>query len=245
MRNYPGKKDGTVYRNREVHYCSQKFTNFVRSIVFWTLLAVGLGTGGQVMAGDSSAEGPRILPVDEQDLPERLKHLKNNNPRIARLNIIRTMARHPELHKAWSKFAGYIIRNSTLPDRDRELATLRIGWLCKAEYEWSQHTVMAKAVGVTEAEIEQVILGSTGNWNEFDRALMTAVDELHTSSSITDVTWRQLSSHYSEQQMMDLVFTVGQYTLVSMALNSFGVEIDEGYSGFPESPMKEPGITAN
>jgi len=68
---------------------------------------------------------------------------------------------------------------------------------------------------------------------------------LHTSSSITDVTWRQLSSHYSEQQMMDLVFTVGQYTLVSMALNSFGVEIDEGYSGFPESSMKEPGITAN
>jgi len=33
--------------------------------------------------------------------------------------------------------------------------------------------------------------------------------------------------------------------LVSMALNSFGVEIDEGYSGFPESSMKEPGITAN
>ena len=97
----------------------------------------------------------------------------------------------------------------------------------------------------SEAEIEQVILGAEGNWNEFDKALMTAVDELHSSSSITDVTWRRLSSHYSEHQMMDFVFTVGQYTLVSMALNSFGVEIDEGYSGFPESSKDEPGLTAN
>ena len=28
--------------------------------------------------------------------------------------------------------------------------------------------------------------------------------------------------------MMDLVFTVGEYNLVSMALNSFGVQLDEG-----------------
>ncbi|MBQ73756.1 MAG: carboxymuconolactone decarboxylase [Gammaproteobacteria bacterium] len=245
MSNRPGQRAGNYYRNKEVQHPWQIRTDFVRSILFWSLLAVSLSMGNQVMAGGSSASGPRILPIDEQDLPERVKQLKNTNPRIARLNIIRTMARHPELHKAWSKFAGYIIRNSTLPDRDRELATLRIGWLCKAEYEWSQHTVMAKAVGVTEAEIEQVILGAEGNWNEFDKALMTAVDELHSSSSITDVTWRRLSSHYSEHQMMDFVFTVGQYTLVSMALNSFGVEIDEGYSGFPESSKDEPGLTAN
>ena len=32
---------------------------------------------------------------------------------------------------------------------------------------------------------------------------------------------------------MDLVFTVGEYNLVSMALNSFGVQLDEGVKGFP------------
>ena len=34
--------------------------------------------------------------------------------------------------------------------------------------------------------------------------------------------------------MMDLVFTVGEYNLVSMALNSFGVQFDEGLEPFPE-----------
>ena len=41
-----------------------------------------------------------------------------------------------------------------------------------------------------------------------------------------------LSNHYSTQQLMDLVFTVGQYNLVSMALNSFGVQLDEGIGGW-------------
>jgi hypothetical protein len=31
------------------------------------------------------------------------------------------------------------------------------------------------------------------------------------------------------------VFTVGQYTLVSMALNTLGVQLDEGIPGFPTS----------
>ena len=31
---------------------------------------------------------------------------------------------------------------------------------------------------------------------------------------------------------MDVVFTVGQYNMVSMALNSFGVQLDNGVAGF-------------
>ena len=34
--------------------------------------------------------------------------------------------------------------------------------------------------------------------------------------------------------LMDLVFAVGQYNLVSMALNTLGVQLDEGVPGFPE-----------
>ena len=37
-----------------------------------------------------------------------------------------------------------------------------------------------------------------------------------------------LAEHWSTQQLMDLVFTVGQYNLVSMALNSFGVQPEPG-----------------
>ena len=41
-----------------------------------------------------------------------------------------------------------------------------------------------------------------------------------------------LAGHLNTQQLMDLVFTVGQYNLVSMVLNSFGVQLDEGLPGW-------------
>jgi hypothetical protein len=31
---------------------------------------------------------------------------------------------------------------------------------------------------------------------------------------------------------MDLIFTAGQYKLVSMVLNSLGVQLEEGFEGF-------------
>lgn len=41
-----------------------------------------------------------------------------------------------------------------------------------------------------------------------------------------------LSQCYTIEQLMDVVFAVGQYNLVSMALNTFGVQLDEGVKGF-------------
>ena len=42
----------------------------------------------------------------------------------------------------------------------------------------------------------------------------------------------QLAATWSEEQLMDFIFAVGQYRLVSMALNTLGVQIDPGLRGF-------------
>ena len=73
---------------------------------------------------------------------------------------------------------------------------------------------------------------STEGIGDYDRLLLTAVDELHGDAHVSDATWAGLSEHLDRQQMMDLVFTVGQYNLVSMALNSFGVQPDDGLPGW-------------
>jgi hypothetical protein len=53
-----------------------------------------------------------------------------------------------------------------------------------------------------------------------------AVDELVRDATITDPTWEALASELDDQQLMDLVFTVGAYDLLAMAFRSFGVELD-------------------
>jgi alkylhydroperoxidase family enzyme len=178
---------------------------------------------------------PRIEPLPEE-AAEMLRQRRGTDVDPERvLNLYAVMANHPELSQAWFAFGSYILRNSTIPPRDRELVILRIGWLCQAAYEWSHHSVAGIAVGLTQEEVLRITEGPNADgWSQFDRTLLRAVDELHEDSFITDDTWKMLAERYGTKQLMDLVFTVGQYTLVSMALNSFGVQLDEDRQGFPE-----------
>ncbi|TXL71601.1 carboxymuconolactone decarboxylase family protein [Vineibacter terrae] len=142
-------------------------------------------------------------------------------------NIFKVLAHHPKLVKRWTPFAGHILSKQSLPFRDRELLILRIGWLNQAEYEFAQHELIARRGGVSEQDIEKIKQGPKGSWNEHEAALMQAADDLYENSVVSDATWATLSKAYSTEQMMDVVFTIGQYNLVSWALNSFGVPLDD------------------
>ncbi len=179
---------------------------------------------------------PRIFPADYDDLDENTRALLGFSSSSKRRpdNVFTTFARHPDLFKNFIVFGSYILTGSTLPARDREIAILRIGWLCRSAYEWGQHDRIARRCGLSEEEIKRIIIGAEADgWSALESALIRAVDELHQDAFISDPTWALLSGHYDTKQLMDLVFTVGQYNMVSMALNTFGVQLDERLSGFP------------
>ena len=177
---------------------------------------------------------PRLEPLPEEKLDdetrETLERLKVDG-RV--FNIFRTLAAHPKLLRQWLVFGNYILNKSMLPPRERELLILRVGWLCRAEYEWGQHVVIGKRAGLTDVEIDRVKEGPDApGWSEFDATLLRAVDELRAQAFISDAVWDALAATYDTRQLLDLIFTVGQYNLVSMALNTLGVRLDEGIAGF-------------
>ncbi len=146
-------------------------------------------------------------------------------------NIFKVLMNHPKLAKRWTVFAGHVLGRSTLAPRERELAILRIGSLNQAEYEWEQHVLIGKRSGISDAEIEQIKKGPKAGWNRHEGAILQAADDLFENSIVSDETWKTLSGTYNTQQMMDLVFAIGQYNLVSWALNSFGVPLDDFLPG--------------
>ncbi len=177
---------------------------------------------------------PRVPAIHQDNWTEaQAEALSGQKMRGNVQNIFRTLANHEKLAKRWMVFANHILSKSTLPPREREIAILRIGWLCQAEYEWGQHVIIGKATGLTDDEIACIKEGaSAAIWSEHDRLIIKATDELHGDAFIGDETWEGLSKTYNTQQLMDLVFTVGQYNLVSMALNTLGVQLDHDISGF-------------
>ena len=173
---------------------------------------------------------PRLAPLAPEELDDDSRQLVGARP----LNIFGTLAHHPKLLKRWLVFGNHVLAKSTLPARERELVILRTGWNCAAAYEFGQHTAIGRDAGLTAAEIAALCTDPADHdWSDDDRHLIAAADELHADQCITDATWAALTGRWSDEQVLDLIFAIGQYTLVSMALNSLGVALDDGVTGFP------------
>ena len=137
-----------------------------------------------------------------------------------------TLVNHPELTKAFLGFSVHLLFRSTLPPRLRELAILRTAHLHECEYEREHHKVIATAeTDLTADEISAALDGKSDD--PFESTLLEAVDELHESSRISERTWTALSARLDTKQLMDLIFTVGGYSLMAMAYNTFGIEFED------------------
>jgi 4-carboxymuconolactone decarboxylase len=169
------------------------------------------------------------LPADEWDdaVDHALAGLlpaERRNPAGAG-NALATLVRHPQLARAFLRFNGHLLYASTLPVRVRELAILRVAHRRGCRYEWVHHAEIAKEAGVTDLDIAAVRRGQA--LDDFDRAVVNAVDELEDKSQLSDATWAALCERLDERQRMDFIFTVGCYGLLAMAFNTFGVEPEQ------------------
>jgi 4-carboxymuconolactone decarboxylase len=177
---------------------------------------------------------PRIAPLTDAEFNDEQKEmLAPMGGRV--LNIFRTLVREPKAFKGFLAWGNYVLsRRNALPEREREIVILRTGYLCKSGYEWTQHVIIGKRSGLSDDEIGRLKKGAEAGWSAADAALIRASDELHKDQFISDPTWAALGKHYTQKQCMDVVFTVGQYTQVSMILNSFGIQLDEGQTLDPD-----------
>lgn len=185
---------------------------------------------------------PRVEPLPPEDWSAELAPIAEVAPgggpagSLAEHNIFRTFARHPRLMRAWLPFGGYLLATGTLPVADRELVILRTAVRCGSSYEWGQHVRIALAVGMSRETIDRVPAGpDAAGWTSHEAALLQAVDELHGTARVSDATWDTLAATYDEQQLIETIVLIGQYHLVAFALNSFGVELDDGLEELPEA----------
>ena len=177
---------------------------------------------------------PRIPPLEPADAdPAQVELLAAATvPGGGASNIFATLVRAPGLFRKWLPFGGKLL-NGKVAARERELAILRVGWLCRSEYEWGQHVAIGRLVGVSDDDIERIKAGPEAEgWTPTEAAILRAADELHGDACITDGTWAELAGVFDEAQLIELVTVIGHYHLVSFALNSFGVQREPGVEGF-------------
>jgi len=178
----------------------------------------------------------RLLPVPASEWTDAHRETLGARARgDDTLDVFQTCLRNLELCRNWMAFTNYILSDrSSITPRDRELLILRTAYLCRSDYEWAQHAALGLRIGLTNEELARITRGpDAAGWTPADATLLRAADELHRDQHVSDTTWTRLRERYDDRQMMDIIFTVGQYTIVSMYLNSAGVQLEKGQTGIP------------
>lgn len=185
----------------------------------------------------SSLPTPRCDPVQElSPMLEKMKEARGFVPMVHQF-----VGHHPMLHQAWMTFAAHVATASStnaLTPLDKEVAIIRIGVLCDAPYEWHAHVALSRNIDMPEGmrlapeltlapSVEATFIPTPYAWSSKHAAIIAATTELVTGFDISDETWGNLQQHLSDEEVVDLVLAVGQYTLTCFALNSFGVQAAE------------------
>jgi len=178
---------------------------------------------------------PRIEPLaDDEMTPEQAQVVAPILERGGTVpNVIPTLMRHMPLFDSLNELGGHILSGNSLDPREREILIMRVAWNTRCEYQWGQHVRMSQPAGLDAGDHARIQAGPEAEgWSELDAALLRAADELTDETIISDATWATLEKHLSTEQLIDVIFTVGHYHMVAMALNSIGVQPESDLAGF-------------
>ena len=172
-------------------------------------------------------ESPKIEALEPAEMSEAAKNLIGEvraaagAPATGELpEYMRLLVKNPEFFKV-NMETGTVLFRGRIPQRDRELAVLRCGWLAGAPYEWGEHVRISKRCGVTDEEVERATIGSSApGWSEHDAAVIRGVEELFSDFAVSDETFATLARTWDEAQLIEFPGMVGAYITTALIQNT-------------------------
>jgi 4-carboxymuconolactone decarboxylase len=174
---------------------------------------------------------PRIAPLAppyDPDVAAALAKWMPPGSPMEPLKLFRTLYQNPLLSSRMRPLgAGILGRESALTPREREILIDRTCARCGCEYEWGVHVaVYGKAVGLARVQLENTASETMDPtlWSEREQHLLTLVDELYATATLSDATWEQVAANWSIAQILEMVIIVGWYHLISFVANAAHIE---------------------
>jgi 4-carboxymuconolactone decarboxylase len=150
------------------------------------------------------------------------------------MDFMAVMMRNDGLYGVWRPLARYLIANSALSLRERELLILRTACVARSAFEWGNHVLVSREAGIDDKDIASVRdnPASEDHWSTVERAILRVPDELHSTGTIRDSTWQILVGHFNDEQLLEVLLLVAHYLGVAFIANTASVQIPDGVPGF-------------
>ena len=144
------------------------------------------------------------------------------------LNIFKMLAHAGETGKNFVKLGASVLYQGKLDPLLREMAIIRTGILCGSDYEVHQHWAMARKLGMSDEKIKAVDTGSSSPvFSDLEKLVLRFTEELVQDKKTSDEIFHELLLHLDYATISELTITVGYYTMVSVFLRNFEIEIEK------------------
>ena len=166
---------------------------------------------------DKSQVAPEVVPIYEE-LEERIgKVLK---PHMA-------LAHSPQLLVDWWKMMVTLLSRLDLDAHFREIALLRIFRLVHCEYCFVEHERIALEAGVTQDQIDHIDeYESHSAFNHVERLVMRYAEGITVDNSVDDALFDELRKHFSERELVELTFCIGNWNGIARFVVPMGLELE-------------------
>ena len=172
----------------------------------------------------------RVKLVEKDQAPPEVEQLfqriEDNGAKI--INLYRAVALSPPMISSFIKLGNSLLNKAELSPKLRELAILRIAKLCGSEYEWTQHVPIAREVGVSRQQVDDVHQWEdSAGFNDEERAVLQYTDEVALNVRATDETFEALRQYLSERSVVELTMSIGYWGMIARVLVSLEIELEE------------------
>ncbi len=166
----------------------------------------------------------RVPYLNQDDLPEEHQRLLERPA-----NLFRALVHSPDAFRSFSRLGLWLRTGSTLDARLRELAILQVGYITRAEYEWSHHIRIGHGVGVTDDDLRALIAETNGERSalpELDRAVLRLAREMTEELKGAEATFETVNEALGHEHTIDLLMTIAFYNLVVRLLHTLEVDLE-------------------
>ncbi|MBC9249590.1 hypothetical protein A9179_04805 [Pseudomonas alcaligenes] len=168
------------------------------------------------------------LPTDDELSEATRKTLAGLPP----ANVFRMMANAPSSLPGFIQLAASILLQSQFDARKREIAILRVAQVTGSHYEWAQHVLIARRVGVSQEEIDRIgTAGPVQGLDEEGLLLCRVAEEISRDVRLSDEALAAIQSRYGVRQASELILCCSYFNMLSRFLESTRVELDADLEG--------------
>lgn len=171
----------------------------------------------------------RLRDIDEGALtPEQtlIYDRIKAGPRGAVVGPLRVWLMSPDLAQNAQELGAFCRYGTSLPPRLSELAVLVTGAHWRSGFEFATHAPIGVAAGLSPDLVESVRKGERPlAMGEEESAVHDFAVELLRDRFVSDVTYARAEAVLGQVPLVELVGILGYYSLISMTINAFQVEL--------------------